>query len=158
MPTPKSPVVMVPVLVTLGALRPIAPAVPTVTLPELKIEPVPVIDTAVPPSPAVMAPRLLIELLFAAAMPVAAAPTVMLPKFITALLSLSVMLLVVPLPTVAPDWTLTLRPFCPRPAVKPLGEAPLQITRVPLRTQSACAGPAAPNVSRPARASSHLRA
>jgi hypothetical protein len=51
------------------------------------------------------------------------------PKLVTLLFSFTVMLFVVPLPTVAPGWTVTASPSWA--AVNPLGDAPLQFTVVP---------------------------
>jgi hypothetical protein len=59
------------------------------------------------------------------------------------LLLFRVMTLTPALLTAAPGWTVTVRPSW-APALKPAGDASLQMTRVPLRTQSANAGVALP--------------
>ena len=92
MPTPLSVTVILPVLVlvTLGPCRPklpLPPLMPAVTLPELRIEPVPVSTMPAPPSPTVTVPLLVTLAPLMAEMPAAPAPPVMVPELVIWLLA-----------------------------------------------------------------------
>ena len=75
------------------------------------------------------------------------------------LLLFRVMTLLPGLLTVAPGWTVTVRPSC-APASKPVAEGPLQVTEVPVWMQSASAGVAVPmqkTIQAPSRAAPRRR-